>query len=361
MIFYLVALAALCCWGLRFSRFREDYMGKDQTNAFKGIFAMLILLSHVRTPIRDCLSFDDTGNQLYFLVFTRLGQMTVVPFFFYSGYGIMQSVQKKPRYGDRFFKNRILKFLIGYNIVTLVLGILCFLIGQRYPLQNYLLAWSGWKTIGGYTGNGNWYIFDQLVLYMITFGVLQLFRKLQSRNEKKYRIIVMTSVFFLSALFMAVLYILKGTEDYWYNTLMSYPFGMLYAVFKDKIDGAMKKNWAWIIALIAIAVGVGLIFLSGWKDAITYSVMGFLFILFVTLITMRVRIVNPVLKWLGGLSFGIYILQRPFMLLFESFGLDQYPVLFTACCIAATLLASIAHKWVSDKAGKLLDRKKVKA
>ena len=357
MIFYLIALAALCCWGLKFSKFREDYLGKDQTDALKGVFQILILLSHVRAHI----AVSGVGDSIYSAVFTRLGQMTVVPFFFYSGYGIMQSVQKKPGYGDHFFKNRILKFLIGYNIVTLVLGVVCFLLGQRYLLQNYLLAWSGWRTIGGYTGNGNWYIFVLLVLYLLTFCVLQLFKKLQSRSEKKYGIVIVTSVFFLSALFMATLYILKGKEDYWYNTLMAYPFGMLYAVYKDRFDKVMQRNWAWVIALVAVAAGVGLIFLSGMKDPITYSVMGFLFILFVTLITMRVRIVNPVLKWLGGLSFGIYILQRPFMLLFESFGLDQYSVLFTACVIAATLLASIAHQWLSGKAGNLLQGKKVKA
>ena len=251
--------------------------------------------------------------------------------------------------------------MIGYNIVVIILGTINLCLGNIYPIQNYLLAWCGWKSIGGTAGNGVWYIFVILVLYIVTLMALLFFRKQQLNNEKKYLLLVSIFVFVLSALFMAVLYIVKTEEDYWYNTLMSYPFGMLYAVFKDKIDGAMKKNWAWIIALIAIAVGVGLIFLSGMKDPITYSVMGFLFILFVTLITMRVRIVNPVLKWLGGLSFGIYILQRPFMLLFESFGLDQYSVLFTACVIAATLLASLAHRWLSDKAGNLLQGKKVKA
>lgn len=356
MIAYIVVLAGLCCWRLKFSKFREDYLGKDQTDALKGIFAMLIMFSHVRAHIAT----NGIGDSLYSAVFTTLGQMTVAPFFFYSGYGIMQGVQKKPGYANGFFKNRIVKVLIGYNIVTVVVGILYYCLGHTYPLQNYLLAWSGWKTIGGTTGDGNWYIFVQLVLYLITFTVLQLFKRIQYRNEKKYWILTMSAVCILSAAFMSVLYIVKTEQDYWYNTLMSYPFGMLYAVFKDKIDGAMKKNWVWVVALIAVMAGVGVIFLSGLKDAVTYSVMGFLFILFITLITMRIRIVNPVLKWLGGLSFGIYIIQRPFMRLFESFGLEKHSVGFTAACLAATLLASIAHRWISGKAGKLLNGKKVR-
>ena len=91
MIAYLIALAGLCCWGLRFSKFRQDCLEKDQTDALKGIFAILILLSHVRAHI----AINGVGDSLYSAVFTRLGQMTVVPFLFYSGYGIVQSVRTK--------------------------------------------------------------------------------------------------------------------------------------------------------------------------------------------------------------------------------------------------------------------------
>ena len=359
MILYLVLLAALCCWGVKFSRFHPNYLEKDQTDAFKGIFAVLIVFSHIRVHI----SLDGRLDDLYNLTFVLLGQMTVVPFFFYSGYGIIQGVRKKEGYVKSFFRNRIWKFLISYNIICVTLGAIWFCLGHTYPLQNYLLAWSGWRTIGGsLSDSGQWYVFVLLVLYLLTFIALWLFGGVRQKDEKKYLALSVSAIFLLSACFMLILHLVKtSAQDYWYNTLMAYPFGMVYAICKNRLDFIMRKTWVWLCSIGAVLIGVGAIFVLGLKDAVSYSIMGFLFMTFICLLTMRVRMVNPVLKWIGGLSFGIYILQRPIMMLFESFGLDQYSVLFTASCIAATLLASVAHRWLSDKAGNFLHGKKVKA
>lgn len=358
MILYLALLGILCCWGLKFSRFHPDYLDKDQTDTFKGIFAMLILFSHIRSHIL----LNSKLDILYSNVFILLGQITVVPFLFYSGYGIIQGVRKKEGYVKGFFKNRILKFLIGYNIVTVVLGIIWFCMGKIFPVQNYLLAWCGWKTIGGTlsSNGGVWYIFVLLLLYLVTLAALRIFEGLRQKNEKHYLLFTFITVFVFSSALMLILYLVKTpSQDYWYNTLMSYSFGMMYAICKDRIDIVMKKTWVWLCALGLILAGVGAIFVLGLKDAVSYSAMGFLFMLFICFVTMRVRIVNPVLKWIGGLSFGIYILQRSVMLMFEHFGLNRFNVIYTLVCIAVTLIVSLAHKWVSGKLnGVLFDRKK---
>lgn len=357
MILYLVLLAALCCWGVKFSCFHPNYLEKDQTDAFKGIFALLILFSHIRAHI----TLDGRLDFLYNQVFILLGQITVVPFFFYSGYGVIQGIRRKEGYVKTFFKNRILKFLIGYNIVSITLGIIWYCIGKTYPLENYLLAWCGWKTVGGTIsdGGGLWYIFVLLVLYLITYAVLQILGRLWQKNEKRYLLMTGITVFVLSTGLMAVLAFVKTpSKNYWYNTLMAYPFGMLYAVCKDRLDFVMRKNWVWLCAIGVILVAVAGIFVLGLKDAVSYSVMGFLFMTFICLFTMRVRMVNPVLKWIGGLSFGIYILQRPIMMLFEYFGLAKYNILYTAVCIAATLVVSLAHQWISGKLNGIIFRKK---
>lgn len=357
MILYLVMLAALCCWGLKFSRFHPNYLEKDQTDAFKGIFALLILFSHIRAHISMTGRLDSLYNQVFIL----LGQITVAPFFFYSGYGILQGVRKKEGYVKTFFKNRILKFLIGYNLVSVTLGIIWYCIGKTYPPENYLLFWCGWKTVGGTIsdGGGLWYIFVLLVLYLITYAVLKMFGRLRQKNENRYLLLAVVTVFMLSAGLMAVLAIVKtASEDYWYNTLMAYPFGMVYALCKDRLDFAMRKTWVWLCTIAVILSAAAGIFILGLKDAVSYSVMGFLFMTFICLFTMRVRMVNPVLKWIGGLSFGIYILQRPIMMLFEHSGLAKYNIVYTAVCIAATLAISLAHQWLSGKLNGILFRKK---
>lgn len=349
MIFYLIAFAALCCWKMKVSGFREGYLGKEQTDALKGIFAMLIFFSHLRAHI----ALESQGDILYSAVFTRLGQMTVVPFFFYSGYGVIQGIKNKPGYAKGFLKNRVLKYLVGYNIVTLTLGVIYFCIGMTYPPENYILAWSGYLTPYGLTGSGAWYIFVLLVLYLITAAIFFVFRKMQQSSGRKFERTVCLAVFLLSLAFMAVLYAM-GKEEYWYNTILAYPFGIFYGILQNSIDRRMKKLWVWILVIAAVCVAAGLILISGFKDAISYSVMGFLFVLVITFVTMRVRIQNPILQWIGGLSFGVYILQRSFMILFEHFGLDQNPVVFTAVCLAATLVAAVLHQKLSGKINLLL-------
>ena len=99
MIIFIVILVCICIWNIKFSRFWEDYLSLDTTTSIKGIFAVIILYSHLSGFIQ--LS-DGWYDQSFKLLLNYMGQLMVVMYFFYSGYGIMESLKVKKGDVDRF-------------------------------------------------------------------------------------------------------------------------------------------------------------------------------------------------------------------------------------------------------------------
>ena len=114
--------------------------------------------------------FDKLGGN----VSRTLGQMIVVMFMFYSGYGIGESVKRKGMgYIKSFPKNRVLKTLLHFDVAILIYFILSLILELNYPSGQVALAFIGWTSIG----NSNWYIFAVIILYVITWIAFSIFRK----------------------------------------------------------------------------------------------------------------------------------------------------------------------------------------
>ena len=120
MVIYLLAIAVLACAKMQFAgreRFYQDYIQKDQIQAIKGVFLLLVFARHFSQYVQytSVLSYP-------FEVLGRwLEQLIVVPFLFYSGFGIAESVKKK---GYAYIRNmpvrRILNVLFQFDIVVIL-------------------------------------------------------------------------------------------------------------------------------------------------------------------------------------------------------------------------------------------------
>lgn len=85
----------------------EYSLSVPQTTCIKGIFVVLIFLSH------SC-QYIDTKTlpffRLYLLLGSILGQLIVAPFLFYSGYGVMEQIKDKGEsYVDQMPKKEYLR------------------------------------------------------------------------------------------------------------------------------------------------------------------------------------------------------------------------------------------------------------
>lgn len=100
---------------------------------------------------------------------------------------------------------------------------------------------------------------------------------------------------------------------------MCFPLGIWYGYFMEKIEAVLRKQMLYWITAISMILMFGTIYL--YHTGVAYIIVSALFAFVVTLVTMKVNIGNPILKFLGRHVFSIYILQRiPFMVLKNFIG-----------------------------------------
>ncbi len=331
MIILLVALAAVTLYGCRLSKFHDDYMGFSQTTAIKGFFAVVIVFSHMN----GYLELSGVGDNVYIKFFHFIGQLMVALFFFYSGYGISASYAKKPDYSNGFLKKRVSKVLLHFDLALVLFLILGLALSVRYTLKDYLLSLIGWTSIG----NSNWFIFDTLVFYIMAKITMVIREKLKLGN---FAFCLIASA--LCAVFWLCMFKVKGNEySFWYDTAFCFPAGMWYFYFKETADKTARKKGMWWVVLGVCLVAFIAFWLPRWT--ILFSVAAPIFCVLVTWLTIRVKLDNKALNWLGNHAFSIYILQRLPMILLSHFGINEQKYIFVPVVLVATFgLAAAFNK-----------------
>lgn len=346
MIIFLIALLLIMLWKIKFSSFHETYISSSQTTAIKGIFAALIVLSHLRGYVSFSPSFTDA---FYVTVLKQIGQLMVTLFFFYSGYGLMESYRKKPNYAVGFFKNRILKVMLHFDIALIFFAILNIFTKTQYSVFNYVCSIVGWTSIG----NSNWFIFVTLVFYVITLVAMKISKKLHL-NEGLF--ISMITV--LCIAFYMVLFKVKLKEPHWYNTIFCFPAGFIYSMLKGKIECFVKKGINWYI-LIAVSTAVFLLcnsFKSQNWAIYTFGTAVFCFV--VVLLTMKIKVDNPVLHFLGVHSFSIYIMQRLPMIILKRANIISSNVVFALVSICLVIPIAVGFTKLLNAFDKVVYKKR---
>ena len=338
-----MALFLFALIGAKFS-FRSyntiEYLSMDSTNAVRGVFMALIFLSHFMQYYTYTSEFDKLGGN----VSRTLGQMIVVMFMFYSGYGIGESVKRKGMgYIKSFPKNRVLKTLLHFDVAILIYFILSLILELNYPSGQVALAFIGWTSIG----NSNWYIFAVIILYVITWIAFSIFRK--------NKVAAAAGVTLLTVVYIVVMSFFK--EYWWYDTVLCYAAGLWYSLFKEKLENLLTKhNAVWLVITTASAVG--------WWVSHMYRVIvpmrileAILFTLMVITLSLKVSIRNKPLIWLGKHTFEIYILMRMPMKLLALWGLKDINVyLYLAASFVATLVICVLFSYLLKGIDKLIFR-----
>lgn len=329
MVIYLAIILVICLFRVRFSTFHDTYIDTTQATANKGICAALILLSHMGQALPAPSSLDISGQ----IVLGHIGQLMVVPFFFYSGYGIHRSLLRSKTYLNGFLKNRILKTLIRFDIAVLAYVILNICLGIPYEAKNYLLCWIAWEDLG----NSSWFVFAILVMYLFTYFSFKI-----CKNAASMKPILLVGG--LTVVYCVLIRFTKGSS-WWYDTILCYPFGMLYSLYKNRFEAILKKYSA---AVLIALVGT-VLFLGYLKIKVTYYFflpMAVASCFLMVVANTKISVQNKLLLWLGEHSFAIYILQRIPMAVLSHFSLTDNSFVFSVISIGSTLLLAL----VFDKA-----------
>lgn len=215
MILWVVLVAVLALWGLRFSgrSFHKDYLSKDATQPVKGIFILLVFVSH----FSQYITVDGPLDIAYILFRKALGQMVVALFLFYSGYGVTVSFRR----GGMVYLKRFPLQRLGKLHLQMIFAILLFwgtnlILGTHPGVLQVLLSTVGLDSLG----NSDWYILAIFLCYLASFVSFLLLRK------RPYLAAAM-----ITALSCACILVLRqGREAYFYNTFLSYAAGVVCPV-----------------------------------------------------------------------------------------------------------------------------------
>ena len=344
MILFYLLLFLIVISKLRYNRnhFYSDYLSFDTTNSIKGIFIALVFINHAIPYIYNSgYIFDDSiASKLFLFTNSFVGQWIVAMFLFYSGYGIMESIQKKGHdYISSLPRKRILTTLINFDIAVALFAIVSLFTPNEYAIKDYLLSLTGWESVG----NSNWYIFVIMLCYLLTYFS---FRNYKGKNTYLYvaslGCLILLSVFFLSFL----------KPSWWYDTVLCFAFGAYYSILRKHIEPILKRYY-WPILSISVLLLICLCKIPYSIKGLVYNTFCIVFCLLIIMLSMKIKINNTILIWAGKNLFPLYIYQRIPMIIFASICggsfVATYPVLYTAVCLSLTLLFGYLYKYWTVK------------
>ncbi|MBQ1521822.1 MAG: acyltransferase family protein [Erysipelotrichaceae bacterium] len=326
MTVYLILLAVISLIGTRLNNSGDNrYLDKEHSTSLKGIFVAIILLSHFNQYITI---EQNMFNYPYLLFFERIGQLMVTPFLFFSGYGVMLSIDKKKGYLDSFLKNRVLKTLIQFDLAVALYYLMNLAMGIHYDV-NPLLVLIGWDSVG----NSNWYIFVLLCLYVITYLVFTILKD----RKRLFQLSVLTIV---SLAFIIILAQVKS--DYWYDTIPAYVLGVWYYCYKDSINRVLNKYYLVVLLLSALlTAGLNILGYKGYR--VTNVINSAVFCILLLAVTFKLEINNRMIGTLGNYVFEVYILQRIPYTVFGALNLNTH-VYFLLSVLVLAVMAYLFRK-----------------
>ena len=311
--------AKLCISG------NQEYLSKEQTNAIKGIFLLFVIFRHFKQYVEG---FSDLDKRALFTD-DYFDQLIVVMFLFYSGYGVFFSIKNKGKeYVQKIPIKRVLPILVQFMAIVLIYYCVGLMMGKTYSLKQLFFSLVGWQSVG----NSNWDIFAILMLYLITY-ISAIISK-----EKE-------GLFFSLLLVMTIILIIilcKLKEEYWYNTLGAYFFGMLYARYAEQITKMFNNLFVYVIGF-AVCLCIYHITRTYSSMLICYQFMSVAFAFLVVMITMKVKIGNRYLLFWGENLFAAYMLQRIPMIVLQKYSVAANPIVYFLYVLTFTGLLVILY------------------
>ena len=328
------------------------FLKKESTACVNGVFILIVFISHLRNymMLEPHLEWAMKG----------LSQLMVAMFLFYSGFGVMESIEKKGMtYVRQIPLHRVLRVLAMYIPAVLLYGLLDLILGIPFTTGQFFLSLVAWLNLG----NSNWYIFVILCLYLITWVAWMIADKisgLRHRDETNASDYRDTWGWILTLILSAglILVLRQTTPEYYYNTISAYLFGLFFSQNKDCILRAcgfdksgklvsLRAKTAYVIMtvlMIGTVICLRLLYPHGWSQ-IVFLLMTVFFCMAVVLLSYLVPFPDCVFRWFGEHLFEVYILMRmPMMALQRVPGWEQGGVWYALSCLAITvILAWIFH------------------
>lgn len=347
-IFAGILIIILSVYGLTIKDTNIDALSINQTTSIKGICAILVFFRHIVVYIEN-----DLFSCRMIMIQDIMAQMIVVPFLFYSGYGLIRSIYNKKDYLKHLWKKRIGKLYFEFLIIWLSFFLVDILIQNEFDKITILKSLFIWESIG----NSTWFLFGIIVMYICTWLCFTITKR------KGCSMLLMLACVIA---YYCVMYKLKS-DTHWYDTIAAFYLGMVFAYVREeniKIDFRLDKRLKYILCLFLCGSLTFLLLIISYNAdgvdkvyqfTVMLSVISFIF--FLVLLCTRLEFGNQAVIWLGKHCFEIYMLQRIPMMVLQKIGLGKNMLLFSVICLLLTLTLSAVYK---ELTGKLYNKMIVK-
>lgn len=327
-------LAGVAAAGVRFSgKGWLEPFERDGTECIKGFFIGLVFISHVSGYLFDA-GGGILGDRIARWIVGTFGQMIVVMFLVYSGYGVMRSILAKGKpYISAMPVHRIGRTMLRFDVAVMAFLVLSVLLGNVLPLGKVALSLVAWESLG----NSNWYIFVIVLCYLIAWAWASAVPERSRLCPWSLALLV-----FVYVASMVALSFVK--ERWWYDTMLAFPLGCLLAVHEKKVK-AFAREWYWPLIALCAAAFVAL-------NRTPVDALGFVanakaiaFGMFVVVATMKLGVRSGVLQWMGKRLFPIYVYQRLPMIALAAIGGGAFVREMPFCYVMSSLAITAAIAW----------------
>ena len=333
------------------------FLRKENTTCVNGVFILIVFISHLRTYMQLQPGLEWAMGSL--------SQLMVAMFLFYSGFGVMESIQSKGMdYVKHMPARRVLHVLALYIPAVLLYALLDLILGIPFTAGQFFLSLVAWLNLG----NSNWYIFVIICLYLITWMGWLLASAIAGAGEanekcagagaskEKYRDVF--GLIITTILSVGLIIVLKQVSpDYYFNTMSAYIFGLFFSQNKSAIlhlcgigkqgkpEGAGGFFVYILITIIMIAVTVALrAYIQHDWNYLVFLVMTVFFCMGVVLLSVFAPFPDYVFRWFGERLFEVYILMRiPMIVLLRVPGWEEGGLWYALCSLAITVVMAWAY------------------
>ena len=351
-MYIFILLLALYGAKFNFHGYTDDCVSRNQCNAVKGFWIMLIFMRHAMQYIKHGgYKFDFFGDGTAKYFDNHIYQLVVACFLFYSGYGVMTSLMTKGKaYADSIPRRRILNTLLNFDVAVLIFIVSDFIVGVNLDAYKVVASLLAWESVG----NSNWYIFVILVCYFAAYAGYKscglFFRETSDGSCGPIGKCAMTTSVFVLA-FMLVMMNIR--EKWWSDTVLCFPAGMAFCEYREKIEDWFRKYYPIFLLLFVGVLSVLICLISEHICVSLYPLMHNIAAIdlcaLTVLLSMKVSLGNKALCWFGANLFPIYIYQRvPMNILSHCCGnsfVCNYPHLFIIISLLISLVIAYLYRF----------------
>lgn len=315
------------------NEYYDDYLGKENSNILRGIFAIIVVIHHLAIQTND--------GALLFHPFIRFGYLAVSVFFFISGYGLIYQYRTKTNYLNGFIVKRIPKVLIPYILMTMLYIVSKVILKKGISIKMILTMLRHGQLII----NNSWYIVAIIIFYIFFYAAFRLSKEKYNQGN--------LMVFLLVTGYIGVCKFL-GFESWWYNTSYSFVIGIVWCINEERIKNYIKKTYylstVLIVALFIISFAIlyhnSNIPSNWWVQTSLLVISSSLFVLLVINLAMKIKINCGIWTLLGNISFEIYMIHE---LIYKALGSGRINIHSDWIYVSLSLILSILSAYIAHK------------